>query len=88
MCILFQEKYVSCYILLTDQISLSGRLDFNFHYFFQSWVLKWNLIYKPLSIGAGSGRLISMLQNVGLLILPLLPLSEALGHCQNYKVRA
>ena len=74
MCIIFQEKYVSRYILLTDQISLSGRLDFIFYYFFQSWLLKLNLIYKPLWTGAGSGLLIAMLQNVGLLIFPLLPL--------------
>ena len=34
LCMIFQKKYFSCYILLTDQISLSGCL-----YFLRDWVI-------------------------------------------------
>ena len=34
LCMIFQEKYSSCYILLTDQISLPGRF-----YFLRYWAI-------------------------------------------------
>ena len=32
--IIFQEKYISCYVLLTDQISMHS-----YHYFLRYWTL-------------------------------------------------
>ena len=47
-CMIFEEKYFSCYILLTDQISLSGCINFVRYWTVRVLQLFFNQVVTPL----------------------------------------